>query len=55
MPEPETEPSVPEEESDPRGKTGILAAGEFHTVGLRADGSVVATGSDGYGQCGMGS
>lgn len=28
-----------------------IAAGESHTVGLRADGTVVATGSNSYGQC----
>lgn len=28
-----------------------IAAGESHTVGLLADGTVVATGSNSYGQC----
>ena len=28
-----------------------IAAGGFHTVGLRSDGSVVAVGSNEYGQC----
>ncbi|MFE6511122.1 RCC1-like domain-containing protein, partial [Nocardioides sp. NPDC057764] len=28
-----------------------VAAGSRHTLGLRADGSVVATGSDEHGQC----
>jgi hypothetical protein len=30
-----------------------VAAGEYHTVGLKADGSVVAVGYNGYGQCGL--
>ena len=31
-----------------------LSAGELHTVGLRADGTVVATGDNDYGQCDVG-
>ena len=31
--------------------TPSIAAGAFHTISLRADGSVVAVGSNGYGQC----
>jgi len=28
-----------------------VSAGEFHTVGLKSDGTVVAAGWNGYGQC----
>lgn len=29
----------------------VISAGEYHTVGLRADGTVIATGDNTYGQC----
>jgi alpha-tubulin suppressor-like RCC1 family protein len=32
----------------------MVAAGGFHTVGLKADGTVVATGDNEYGQCDVG-
>ena len=28
-----------------------IAAGDYHTVGLHADGTVVATGENSFGQC----
>ena len=31
-----------------------VAAGGTHTVGLRADGTVIATGGNDYGQCNVG-
>ena len=34
------------------GKTTV-AAGGFHTVGLKADGTVVAAGRNNHGQCGV--
>ena len=39
---------------DVGGWTDIIqvAAGEWHTVGLKSDGTVVAVGSNIYGQCG---
>ena len=33
---------------------GVLAVGFYHTVGLRADGSVLACGDDSFGQCAVG-
>ena len=36
-------------------KKVIIAGGNFHTVGLKADGTVVATGNNKYGQCNVGS
>ncbi len=30
---------------------GVVSAGTYHTVGLKEDGTVVATGRSGYGQC----
>ena len=42
-------------ESDPHGSISpswsALAAGAYHTVGLRSDGTVVAAGGNDYGQC----
>jgi alpha-tubulin suppressor-like RCC1 family protein len=32
----------------------LVAAGEFHTVGLKADGTVVAVGDNSFGQCNVG-
>ena len=37
------------------GATPQVAAGKFHTVGLRSDGSVVAVGYNGSGQCNVSS
>ena len=34
---------------------GVIAVGFYHTVGLRADGTVLACGDDSFGQCGVGS
>jgi alpha-tubulin suppressor-like RCC1 family protein len=31
-----------------------IAAGWRHTVGLKADGTVIAVGNNGYGQCNVG-
>ena len=37
----------------PAPNTGFVAvaAGEYHSLGLKADGSIVAWGSNDYGQC----
>ena len=36
-------------------KKVIISCGLYHTVGLKADGTVVATGNNGHGQCNLGS
>jgi alpha-tubulin suppressor-like RCC1 family protein len=43
-------------EEDVSGWTGItqVSAGIYHTVGLKADGTVVAVGSNDAGQCNVG-
>ena len=35
--------------------TPMVAAGGYHTVGLKSDGTVVAVGNNDYGQCNVGS
>ena len=40
--------------SEPAPCTPMVAAGYSHTVGLKADGTVVAVGNNDYGQCGVG-
>ena len=34
-----------------KGNDGKISAGTYHTVGLKSDGTVVATGSNEFGQC----
>ncbi len=41
---------IPSDE-DISDTVAAIAAGDYHTVGLMADGTVVATGHNGYDQC----
>ena len=37
----------------PRKRNDTIAAGRRHTVGLKSDGTVIATGDNDYGQSGV--
>ena len=45
--------ATPEPTATPKAPIVAVSAGEYHTVGLRSDGTVCAVGGDGFGQCGV--